>query len=178
MTQQIERQTGRAESEAPLATLFRHNLWANLRLLDACAALDEQQLAATTEGVYGSIYDTLNHIVRAERGYLNDLIGVPQGTPPPWEERPELPALRKHMRETGEGLIAAATAAKPTGVVHLQWDGMRWPIPAGMIFSQSITHSTEHRSQVLTILTQQGIEPPDLSGWAFIEAHVQPTPIE
>lgn len=167
-----------ANSEAPLVALFRHNLWANLRLLDACAALDEQQLAATTEGVYGPIYDTLNHIVRAERSYLNHLTDIPQGTPPPWEDRPDIAALRKYARETGEGLIKEAAAATPSDIVHLQWDEKRWPIPAGMIFTQSITHSTEHRSQVMTILTRQGIAPPDLSGWAFIEGHVQPTPIE
>lgn len=177
MTQQTQAQSESAEGDTPLVMLFRHNLWANLRLLDACAKLDEQQLQATTAGVYGPIYDTLNHVVRSERGYLNHLTGIPQGTPPPWEEKPDIAALRKYAQQTGEGLIAAAAATEASDVVHLQWDGKRWPVPASMILNQTINHSTEHRSQVMTLLTQQGIEPPDLSGWAFVEAHVQPTPI-
>jgi uncharacterized damage-inducible protein DinB len=38
------------------------------------------------------------------------------------------------------------------------------------LLTQAINHSTEHRAQIATILTQQGIEPPDMSGWAYMEA--------
>jgi hypothetical protein len=50
-----------------LATLFRHNLWANLRLLERCSELTGEQLDATIVGGFGSIQDTLEHIVRAEQ---------------------------------------------------------------------------------------------------------------
>jgi uncharacterized damage-inducible protein DinB len=36
-----------------LTTLFRHNLWANLRLLEQCAGLTDDQLKATAAGTYG-----------------------------------------------------------------------------------------------------------------------------
>jgi uncharacterized damage-inducible protein DinB len=32
-----------------LTTLFSHNLWANLRLIDRCATLSSEQLDATIE---------------------------------------------------------------------------------------------------------------------------------
>jgi uncharacterized damage-inducible protein DinB len=32
---------------------------------------------------------------------------------------------------------------------------------------QAVNHSTEHRSQIATILTQLGIEPPSMDGWTF-----------
>jgi uncharacterized damage-inducible protein DinB len=32
---------------------------------------------------------------------------------------------------------------------------------------QAINHATEHRSQVMTALTQVGITPPDLDGWSW-----------
>ena len=38
-----------------LTTLFSHNLWANLRLLERCAALTSEQLDATISGAFGSI---------------------------------------------------------------------------------------------------------------------------
>ena len=34
---------------------------------------------------------------------------------------------------------------------------------------QAVTHSTEHRTQVSTIITQLGMEPPDMSGWQWID---------
>ena len=54
-----------------LTTLYRHNRWANLRLLERCAGLSDEQLDATLLGTFGSIRDTLQHIVIAERSYLS-----------------------------------------------------------------------------------------------------------
>ena len=34
---------------------------------------------------------------------------------------------------------------------------------------QAITHSTEHRTQISAIITQLGMEPPDMSGWKYME---------
>ena len=48
-----------------ITDLFRHNRWANLRLLERCATLTSEQLNATMTGGYGSIRDTLEHIVTA-----------------------------------------------------------------------------------------------------------------
>jgi uncharacterized damage-inducible protein DinB len=33
--------------------------------------------------------------------------------------------------------------------------------------TQAINHATEHRTQIRTALTQAGIEPPALDGWAW-----------
>jgi uncharacterized damage-inducible protein DinB len=34
---------------------------------------------------------------------------------------------------------------------------------------QAINHSTEHRTQIAAIITQLGMEPPDMSGWQYME---------
>ena len=34
---------------------------------------------------------------------------------------------------------------------------------------QAINHSTEHRTQVSTIITQLGLEPPDMTGWQYMD---------
>jgi uncharacterized damage-inducible protein DinB len=175
MDQQTQSQPERPEADLPLVAFFRHNLWANLRLLNACAALNEQQLAATTAGTYGPIYNTLRHIVAAEQGYLRRLTGRQPEPPLGPEDNPDVAALRTYARHFGEGLIAAAASTAPADVVPLEWDDQQWPVPASLILTQVINHATEHRAQVMTILTQQGIEPPDLSAWAYIEEHVTPT---
>jgi uncharacterized damage-inducible protein DinB len=51
-----------------LPDFFKYNLWANLSLLDACAQLSDAQLDATTKGVYGSVRQTLMHLVSYEEG--------------------------------------------------------------------------------------------------------------
>ena len=160
--------------DAPLVLLFRHNLWANLTLLDACAALDEAGLATAAVGTYGPIYNTIKHIVGAEQGYLILLTDRQPEQRVRKEDRPTLAVLRALAQQSGEGLIAVAKAATPADVAYLQWDNQRWPYPFGLLLNQAINHATEHRAQVMTILTQLGIEPPDLSGWAYAEPRVAP----
>jgi uncharacterized damage-inducible protein DinB len=36
-----------------------------------------------------------------------------------------------------------------------------------VILVQAFNHSTEHRSQICTVLTTLGIEAPELSGWEW-----------
>lgn len=164
------------EGETALVTLFRHNLWANLGLFDACAALDEEQLAATAVGTYGSIYDTLSHLVRSEQGYLFLLTGDSPVARLSREERYDIPALRRYARLFGEGLMAVAASATPDDVaVSVEEDGS-WTMPAGVVLAQVINHATEHRAQIMTILTQLGFQPPELDSWAFGDRYGTFTP--
>jgi uncharacterized damage-inducible protein DinB len=47
-----------------LVTFYEHNTWANLRLLDFCAGLSDEQLDASAPGTFGRVRATLVHIVR------------------------------------------------------------------------------------------------------------------
>jgi uncharacterized damage-inducible protein DinB len=64
-----------------LSDFFQYNLWANLRLLDACAQLSDAQLDATTTGTFGSVRETLMHLFAAEEGYVSSFTGTTP-TPP------------------------------------------------------------------------------------------------
>ena len=47
----------------PLAEMFRYNRWANLRLLEDCKGLPDDQLDQLVPGPFGSIRSTLLHLV-------------------------------------------------------------------------------------------------------------------
>ena len=51
---------------------FRHNSWATLRLLDFCREIDPGLLDATARGTYGSIGETLAHLVGMEEVLEHD----------------------------------------------------------------------------------------------------------
>jgi uncharacterized damage-inducible protein DinB len=53
-----------------LREAFRHNVWANQQLIAFCRDLPSEQLAAATTGTFGSVLETLNHIVASDAGYL------------------------------------------------------------------------------------------------------------
>ncbi len=152
-----------------LTTLFSHHLWANLRLLERCADLTPDQMEATMVGAYGSIYETLEHIVRSEKSYFTRIsTGQPYRRPenPP---RMAVADMIDSMRETGTGLIEWASKVQVEETVEVDWDGTPRGVPKTILLTQALFHAAEHREQIKSIMTQIGIEPPDLQGWEFFD---------
>lgn len=151
-----------------LADLFRHNLWANLTLVDRCARLPEGMLATNVPGTYGTIRDTLAHVAGAEERYLSALSGVSERRHPTLEEtNSDLATLREHLRQSGEGLIAYAESVVGDPRLQVTWRVQAYEMPASLFLVQAINHATEHRSQVMTALSQGGVTPPELDGWTW-----------
>jgi len=153
-----------------LTTLFQHHLWANLRLVERCMELTGTQLASTADGSYGSIFETLRHITTAEKSYFQR---ISTGKPFPRPENPPewtLPMMAESLRQSGEGLIEWSSKVPAGETVKVQWwDETIKEVPKAIIFAQALCHATEHRSQVMTIMTQLGIEPPDLQSWQYFD---------
>ena len=149
---------------ATLGELFRHNRWANERLLEACRDLTAAQRATAVEGTYGELGYTLVHLVSGESFYVSLLTGwqepVEWEIPGPW---PGTDALLERARFTGDQLMEVAEQIDPGTLLDR---GDDW-VPASVVLTQAINHATEHRSQAATILTQLDIEPPLLDGWNF-----------
>jgi uncharacterized damage-inducible protein DinB len=154
-----------------LTTLFRHHRWANLGLLERCAPLGDAQLDATVAGTYGTIRDTLQHLVRAEQGYVSRITTGQRLQRPDDEPPMSMAQMAASLEETGDALIAWAGRVAAGDVVEIDWDGTMRDVPKAVLMAQAINHATEHRSQIMTILTQLGIEPPELDGWTYFEAH-------
>lgn len=152
-----------------LPDFFKYNLWANLRLLDACEHLSDAQLDATTNGTFGSVRETLMHLFGAEEGYARALTGT---SPTPLLKElttfPGLDLLRKRAERSAEALMKVAEQADLSEILHL--DGGTYDAPAIIVVIQAIDHAIDHRSQISTLLSQQGIEPPDLDGWSYNDA--------
>ena len=150
-----------------LTTLFRHNRWANVRILERCAGLTDDQLAATIVGAYGSIRDTLQHIVTAERSYFSRIsTGQPYRRP---EDAPPLTIaeMTESMRTSGSGLIESAPKVQADDTVQVNREGALLDVPKTILLTQAINHATEHRAQIMAILTQLGIQPPNLDSWSY-----------
>jgi uncharacterized damage-inducible protein DinB len=149
-----------------LVRLFEHNHWANLRAVQACAGLADRQLDASAIGTAGTVRETLMHIAGAEQRYVMRLSGRPVA----YHERdgwPGAEALRQALDESGRALIALAERADPDEVLKGEYGGRPFEMSVATFYVQAINHATEHRSQIATILTQQDVEPPDFSGWAW-----------
>jgi uncharacterized damage-inducible protein DinB len=150
-----------------LADAFAHHVWATLRLIEACEGLSAEQLATTVPGTYGSILETMRHLVAADRGYLELLSGGALRLVD--EEALDLGAMRAVMEADGPAWQAVLERdPDPDRVVtRHRDDGSQSRAPLGIRLAQVVHHGTDHRSQVCTGLTALGIEPPEIDAWAF-----------
>jgi uncharacterized damage-inducible protein DinB len=164
-----------------LLELFRHKTWANLRLIEYCQALDDQQLDATIPGTYGTIRETLWHIVNADEGYYSILTRklfltrdegaafvrpdlLPAGPIP-------LSELAERVRRLGPRWEAIAQDAELPAREVTTTDGFR--VTAAVPMAQAIDHAQDHRSHVMSILGARGLDLPGPNGldlWDYAES--------
>ena len=164
---------------ALLTDAFGHHVWATVRVLDACAALDEEQLSTSVPGTYGSILDTLRHLVGADVFYLEVLSGRKQ----PFDEPArDIPILRAVIEANGPAWqeVIGGDLDPGSDVVEYEDSGYETHAPLGIRLAQALHHGTDHRSQVCTALTALGIEPPSIDVWDYgdLDDRVVTKPIE
>lgn len=94
--------------DAMAAEFLYYNRWANLHLIDACLDLMPDQLASSAPGTYGSIYATLEHIVKAEARYRKRLSGIHLDPPFSWDAAPPLSEIRPYAERVSSALVEAA----------------------------------------------------------------------
>jgi uncharacterized damage-inducible protein DinB len=152
-----------------LGDAFAHHTWATQRLIDECAALTPEQLAQRAAGTYGSIIETLRHLVASDCWYLSFFA---QGTASIAEDA-ETSLAELHEVVTKNGAAWTKLLSGPvdpdTEMVEDD-DGLMVASPVGVRLAQVIHHGTDHRSQICTSLTSLGFEPPDVDVWAYARA--------
>jgi len=163
---------------APLRDAFAHHVWATLRLIDACLPLSEEQLATAVPGTYGSILDTVRHLVGGDSGYLFVVGGG--RTQPIEEEGMGLAELRTVVEANGAGwsTVLEGELDPDAILVRHRDDGSEFHAPRGVRLAQVLHHGTDHRSQICTALTTIGVEPPEIDVWDFAweQGRVQEVP--
>jgi uncharacterized damage-inducible protein DinB len=159
-------------SRSLLEDAFAHHIWATLRIIDACLELSPEQLDSTVPGTYGSILDTVRHLVGGDAGYLFVLTDGRRAEITEDEEaRLDLRQSRDVIVEN-ERLWSELLATHPdpdADIVRHRDDGTDSHAPMGIRLAQAIHHGTDHRSQICTALTSLGIEPPGIDVWNFAD---------
>ena len=150
----------------------------NRQLAEACRPLSPEQLGATVDGTYGSIAATLVHIANSQVGYAARLLDIPRLESLPEDPFPGFETLTARFA-IGDSQLEGAAQSPPDRDVEVTGDDPvgTWRMPVSLFLVQAINHGTEHRSQVATILTQLGIEPPEMDGWAYFDASGQLIPV-
>jgi len=144
-------------------------VWATLRLLDVCRELGPEQLETAVQGTYGSILDTMRHLVAADSSYL--FVTTRGRSQPIDEEDMDLAAPATEMEGHSDAWSSLlAERPDPDEVLERHRDdGSETHAPMGIRLAQALHHGSDHRSQICTALTTLGVEPPSIDVWDFGE---------
>jgi uncharacterized damage-inducible protein DinB len=151
-----------------LEDAFAHHVWATLRLVDASLRLSPEQMETTVPGTYGSILETMRHLIGGDSWYLFDITGDRARRID--ADRMDLLELRAAMEADGASWSAfLAQDLDPDAVLKEidEDDGYERDATIGIRLAQALHHGTEHRSQICTALTTLGVQPPGIEVWDF-----------
>ncbi len=144
----------------------RYNAWANARLYDACANLSGAEYRGERPSFFGSIHNTLNHLLVVDRIWLGRIEGdPPAGLRLDTELESDFEALWAVRRQEDERIIRLVDSLGPAGVEKVvRYDsssGVREDTVGGVL-QHLFNHQTHHRGQVHDMLSQTGVAPPAL----------------
>lgn len=148
---------------------FAHyNAWANLRLYDAAASLDDAAYRADRGAFFKSVHGTLNHLLVADRIWMRRFTG--SGDAPDRLDAilfHDLSALRA-AREAEDARIVAYVAGLSdealAGTIRYRRvstpDELEQPLASAL--AHVFNHQTHHRGQVHALLTGLAGKAPEL----------------
>lgn len=152
-----------------LGDLAGHNAWATAQVIEACRTLDEPTLNATVPGTFGTIIETLRHIVNSEASYLFRASVAWPAYPWSRDETAGLDVLAERatvLATTWEWYLAGGVDTERLGEAR-GGDGEVFAVRGGIFIAQAFHHANEHRAHICTILGALGHDVPDVSAWGF-----------
>jgi uncharacterized damage-inducible protein DinB len=127
--------------------------------------------AWTAPGTYGSIEQTLGHVIGSEHYYVYRLTGEAPSVELTPSTTVDLDDLAERIRWCADRLgRLCAKDFDQNAPTHQNPGDARSPTMGEMV-TQLLWHGAEHRAQIATILGAHGVEAPDMSGWTYAEEH-------
>jgi uncharacterized damage-inducible protein DinB len=148
---------------ADLVRLFDYGYWANRRLFGAIAQLAPDQFTQEIGGSYGSIRNTLVHMMSAEWGWLDRCGGPARGPALKSVDYPTLASVTETWTRL-EAEMRAFLAARTEGDVDrpitftLGQQGTQ-VMPLGELLQHAANHAVHHRGQVALLVRMLGYAP-------------------
>ena len=143
-----------------LSRLFDYTIWANHRMMRACATIPVDDYKRELGASFGSIRGTLTHMMWSEWIWLERWKGLSPAGPPDESELADVVALRDrwkviedHRRAWLEALPADGAAEV---VRYKNTKGEAFRAPLWQLVQHVANHSTYHRGQVTSLLRQLG----------------------
>ena len=156
--------------------LARYNRWFNERLYTACESLQDAQRRRDCGAFFGSVHASLNHILWADRLWLQrfaaqgfsfaaltpELLWLPDGASHGVvlaQDWAELRSARSALDAAIEQWVRDMPGDFPLATIrYANTKGVQREHPAWQALTHFFNHQTHHRGQVTTLLSQSGVD--------------------
>ena len=147
-----------------LLMMANYNTWVNAQIFKVCGKISDDQYRKDLGAFFGSIHNTLNHILLVDLLYLGRLKG---------ESNDHIHSLKQVLYDDLDSLANARTERDRELTEYVQGLSqddlkrtVRYTRMSGEVCEENVekllldlfNHQTHHRGQVHTMLTQSGIE--------------------
>jgi uncharacterized damage-inducible protein DinB len=144
-------------------TMFDYGYWANAKLFDVMSQLTPEQFTETVAGSYGSVRNTIVHMLSAEWGWLDRCGGAKRGPALNAADFPTLASVRDkwlevegHLREFLRNLRDEELGRV---VEFALGNGPKQSMPLGALMQHAAVHGVHHRGQIALLLRMLGKVP-------------------
>lgn len=147
--------------------LARWTVWANGLTYDACARLSSDDYFIERACAFGSIHNTLNHLLATDRIWLGRLSGEGHDIPSldhiVCRDFESLRAERLAEDERLVRIVSTAAHSDPDkDIDYISMDGKPQRKPRQLILAHIFIHHAHHRGQIHALLSQTPVVPPAL----------------
>ena len=151
----------------------RYNHWANTRLYDACAQLSDADRRRDRKAFFGSIHNTLNHLLVGDRVWMGRFTGTDSGIRKLneilFDDFAALRQARQAEDDRIQAYVEGCGEAKLAGMLDFKsMNGTASSMPLASVLGHFFNHQTHHRGQVHAMLTHAGAAAPSLDLIAFL----------
>ena len=149
-----------------LEALYDYSYWANKKLFDAIVQLTTEQFTQAVAGSYGSIRNTMVHVLSAEAGWLERCGGPKRG---PRLNPADFPTVESVVQawnrvevQVRQFLATLKDEDLARNAEYATDRSEKLSMPLGELLQHAANHGVHHRGQVALLLRLLGHAPGDL----------------
>ena len=148
---------------ADLERLYDYHYWANRKLFGVVAQLTPEQFTQPVAGSYGSVRNTLVHVMSAEWGWLDRCGGEKRGERLNPEDYPTAESVERMWLRVEQCLRDFLSNLQDSDlardIAFSLGGGPTHSIAVGSLMQHAMIHAVHHRGQVSLLLRELGFTP-------------------
>lgn len=146
-----------------LVSLYDYGYWANAKLFEVLAQLSAEQFTQPVAGSYGSVRNTLVHVMSAEWGWLDRCGGAPRGPALVAADYPTLASITERWQRVEADVRSFLAGLRDDDLDRLVTfalgGGPAHQMRIGDLLHHAAIHAVHHRGQVALLLRMLGYTP-------------------